>query len=220
MAVRGERWHIVSRLDWYAHSTYSEARLPSSWKQADITPIPKATPVYDINKHLRPVSLTPISSKLAEEFVVDQHVKPAVLAQVDPRQFGTAPRSSITEALVSMTHTWSNATDGNGTTVRVVLFDFKKAFDLIDHHILIRKLHSYDISDAVISWITDFLTSKKQRVKLGQDCISESGMVSAGVPQVTKLWPWLFIGMIGELEIPNTELWKYNMSMIQPCQRR
>jgi hypothetical protein len=191
------------------NSSYSEAQLPSSWKQADITPIPKSTPVYDINKHLRPISLTPILSKLAEEFVVDRHVKPAVLAKVDPRQFGTVPGSSTTEALVSMIHTWTNATDGNRATVRVVLFDFKKAFDLSDHHILIRKLHSYDISDAVISWITDFLTARKQRVKLGQDCFSEWGMVPAGVPQGTKLGPWIFIVMIDKLDIPNTELWKY-----------
>jgi hypothetical protein len=157
------------------NSSYSEARLPNSWKQADITLIPKSTPDYDINKHLKPISLTPILSKLAKEFVVDRNVKPALLAKVDPRQFGTG--SSTTEALVSMIHTWTNATDGNGATVRVILFDFKKAFDLIDHHILIRKLYSYDFADAVISWITDFLTSRKQRVKLGQDCFSEWSMV-------------------------------------------
>ena len=101
----------------------------------------RLTKSNDINKRLRPISLTPILSKLAEEFVVDQHAKPAVLAKVDLRQFGTVPRSSITVALLSMTHTWKDATDGNGATVRVVLFDFKKAFDLIDHHILIRKRH-------------------------------------------------------------------------------
>lgn len=191
------------------NSSYSEGRLPSSWKHADITPIPKQTPVHNINKHLRPISLTPILSKLAEEFIVDQHVKPAVLAKVDPRQFGTVPGTSTTEALISMIHTWTKATDGNGATVRVVLFDFKKAFDLIDHHILIRKLQSYDISDAVIAWITDFLTSRKQRVKLGQDCFSEWGAVPAGVPQGTKLGPWLFTVMIDELDIPDSDLWKY-----------
>ena len=146
--------------------SYLEARLPQSWKLANVAPIPKQTPVYDVNKHLRPISLTPVLSKLAEDFVVDRYVKPAVLAKVDPRQFGTVPGSSTTEALISKTHAWYSATNGNWGSVRVILFDFKKAFDLIDHRILVRKLGTYNISNAVISWVTDFLTSRKQRVKL------------------------------------------------------
>ena len=102
--------------------SYLEARLPQSWKLANVAPIPKQTPVYDVNKHLRPISLTPVLSKLAEDFVVDRYVKPAVLAKVDPRQFGTVPGSSTTEALISMTHAWYSATDGNGASVRVILF--------------------------------------------------------------------------------------------------
>ena len=138
---------------------------------------------------MRPVSFTTVLSKLAEDFVVDRYVKPAVLAKVDPRQFGTVPGSSTTEALVSMTHAWYNATDGNGAAVRVMLFDFKKAFDLIDHQFLVRKLGTYDIPDAVISWITDFLTLRKQRVKLSHNCFSEWGAVPADVPQGIKLGP-------------------------------
>jgi len=153
--------------------SYLEARLSQSWKFANVAPILKQTPVYDVNKQLRPISLTPVLSKLAEDFVVDRYVKPAVLAKVDPRQFGTVPGSSTTEALVSMTYAWYSATDGKGTSVRVILFDFKKAFDLIDHRILVRKLGTYNIPDAVISWINDFLTSRKQRIKLGHDCFSE-----------------------------------------------
>ena len=94
--------------------SYLEARLPQSWKLANVAPIPKQTPVYDVNKHLRPISLTPVLSKLAEDFVVDRYVKPAVLAKVEPWQLGTVPDSSTTEALISMTHAWYSATDENG----------------------------------------------------------------------------------------------------------
>ena len=119
--------------------SYLEARLPKSWKEADIAPVPKQTPVDDVNKHLTPISLTPVLSKLAEDFEVDRDVKPAVLAKVDSRQFGTVPGSSTSDALVNMIYIWNSATDGNGATMRVVLFDFKKAFDLIDHCILVGK---------------------------------------------------------------------------------
>ena len=53
------------------NQSYREARLPQSWKSANITPIPKEKPVRNINKHLRPISLTPIISKIAESFVVE-----------------------------------------------------------------------------------------------------------------------------------------------------
>ena len=151
-------WKVVSDI---LNCSYSEARLPLSWKEADIAPVPKQTPVNDVNKHLRPISLTPVLSKLTEDFVVDRYFKPAVLAKVDPRQFGTVPGSNTSEALVSIIHTWNSATDGNRATVRVLLFEFKKAFDLIDHRILDGKLCSCDIPDPVICWIIDFLTSRK-----------------------------------------------------------
>ena len=130
-----------------------------------------------------------------------------MLAKVDPRQFGIVPGSGTSEALVSMIHAWNSATDGNEATMRVVLFDFKKAFDLIDHR-KVEKLCLYDFSDPVISWIIDFLTLCKQRVKLGHDCFSEWGVASAWVPQGTKLGLWLFIIMINGLDVPATDLWK------------
>ena len=78
------------------NSSYKQNRLPPCWKQANITPIPKEKPVKDISKQLRPISLTPVLSKLAEEFVVEKYIAPAVLSSIDPFQFGGTPRSSAT----------------------------------------------------------------------------------------------------------------------------
>ena len=100
---------------------------------------------------------------------------------IDSNQFGTIPKSSTTHALTSMLHIWNKQTDGNGFDVRIVLFDFKKAFDLIDHCILVEKLVTFDIPHSIIEWIVDFLKDRKQRVKLSQDCFSEWGTVPAGV---------------------------------------
>ena len=185
------------------NSSFLERRLPTLWKKADITPLPKTSPVSDVNKHLRPISLTPILYSL---FL---YIKPAVLVKIDQNQYGTVPNFSTVYALISMLHNWYNDTDGNGSTVRVVLFDFRKASDLIDHAILMAKLSDYELPPWVLDWIADFLTDRKQRVKLAHDCYSDWVSVRAGVPQGTKLGPWLFLVMINYINVNGLNLWKY-----------
>ena len=89
----------------------------------------------------------------------------------------------------------------------MVLFDFKKAFDLVDHHILIQKLGTYNIHQHVKHWIVYFLTDRKQRV--GRDVYSEWLSITARFPQDTKLGPWLFLIMINDLDKANRDMWKF-----------
>ena len=88
--------------------------------------------------------------------MVEQYVAPAILKVVDPAQFGGIPRSSATYELISMVHKWTEATDATGNTVRVVLFDYRKAFDLIDHRILAGKINTLSIPSSIKMWILDF----------------------------------------------------------------
>ena len=128
------------------NSSFSEQRLRQSWKLADVVPLPKQQSIEDVSMRLRPTSLTPSISKLAEDFVVSAHFAPAVLRVIDPDPFGAIPKSCTTQALVSMVHKWLQATDGIGAAVRVVLFDYRKAFDLIDHNLLVNKILDLPIS--------------------------------------------------------------------------
>ena len=82
---------------------------------------------------------------------------------------------------------WSEHTDWNGATVRVVLFDFRKAFDLINHGLLGKKLENLDLPLGFVSRVIDFLKNWKQRAKLSQDCFSDWSAVPAGVAQAKKL---------------------------------
>ena len=155
------------------NASFREQSFPTLWKRAEICPLPKKKVVENPPKDLRPISLTLCISKVAKNFVVRDYLKPAILKIVDYKQFGVIPKSSTTLALVSMIHRWLFQTDGNGATIRIILFDYRKAFDLIPHEILAGKLCSLDLPDSVVNWIMDFISDRYQRIKLADDCFSE-----------------------------------------------
>ena len=132
---------------------------------------------------------------------MSSHLGPAVLEVIDLDQFGAIPKLSTTQALEAM--------DCTGAAVRVVLFDYRKAFVLIDHGILVQKILSLSIPRGMAQWVINFLTSGKQRVKLSSSCYSDWELTPAGVSQGTKLGPWLFLLMINDLRMTGVPTWKY-----------
>ena len=145
------------------NASFKEQRLPFIWKLADVSPLPKIKPVTDLRKDLRPISLTACLSKIAEEFIVCDYVRPAVLNILDPCQYGAIPKSSTTYALIHMVDNWVTGTDSNGATVKSILLDYRKAFDFIDHSILCDKLYNLDLPKTVINWIRSLTANKTRR---------------------------------------------------------
>ena len=110
--------------------------------------------------------------------MVEDFVKPAELAKFDIRHFGTVPGFCTTHALLSMLHSWLSAKDGNGTTVRTVLFDFHPEAAVVG-----AAFQSPCLDRRVP-------ICRRQRVKLSQDCFSEWGGYSIWDPsgdQITAL---------------------------------
>ena len=95
------------------NSSYKEQKLPSVWKHADVTPVPKVKQLVDPKKELRPISLTASLSKVAEDFMVSGYIRPALERMADLNQFGTVSGSSTVLPLLSMIYEWLLATDGN-----------------------------------------------------------------------------------------------------------
>ena len=121
------------------NNSLREGIIPDTWKSANVIPVPKVNPPNTIEKDVRPISLTPIASKTLESIILNM-VNEKIAENIKRNQFGGMGGASTTDALVEMIHRWSEATDKLDHYVRVALLDFSKAFDLINHNILLAKL--------------------------------------------------------------------------------
>ena len=180
------------------NSSLREGHVPRIWRAAYVSPLPKKKPPEHIETDLRPISLTAVLCKQMEEFVV-KWVWDIVQDRVDPNQYGSVKKSSPTHALVDLLHQCYTSTDASKQYARILLLDFSKAFDLINHDILLQKLASFGLPNILMKWIASFLTERTQQVKL---CNTQSdwNYIHGGVPQGTKLGPVLFVLMINDVQ--------------------
>ena len=142
------------------NTSLTTGEFPDIWKDALITPIPKALPV-SCEDELRPIlnSLTASLSKILEDFVV-QWLMDDVKHKIDPKQFGCLKGTSTSFCLIDMINNWLKTLDAQSHYLRICFIDFSKAFDRIDHNILVSKLLSLGVRRSIIPCICNFLSNR------------------------------------------------------------
>ena len=110
--------------------------MPDLWKTAYVTLLPKRKPPKQMESNLRPVSLVPFASKVLEHFVC-KWAWEALAPNIHSRQYGAVKGGFTTHPLVEMLHLIQYNLDTLGRYVRMLLLDYSKAFDLVNHSILL-----------------------------------------------------------------------------------
>nr|XP_022912591.1 uncharacterized protein LOC111423567 [Onthophagus taurus] len=172
------------------NSCIIESHFPSQWKSAVVIPIPKIEKPTDF-KHLRPISILPTLSKVLEKVISYQFKNFIISNDILPDcQSGFVPGRSCTTALLNVTDDILKAKDGKECTA-LVLLDFSKAFDVVDHDIVLSMLHYIGGGEEFIRLIKTYLIDRCQCVQVN-GLISEPLKLKRGVPQGSVLGPLLF----------------------------
>ena len=136
----------------------SDSIVPEQWKQAYIRPIQKI-PIPTEPADYRPISITPVLSRLLEKLVVKQYFYPALLSSPPTLsfadQFAFHPGGSTTAALIALLRSITTMLRTNPYVV-VFTLDFSKAFDTVRHSTFAEKLASLDMPDCVYNWVIFF----------------------------------------------------------------
>jgi len=178
----------------------SSSIVPRQWKIASILPIPKI-PAPLTPSDYRPISITPILSRMLERVVVTDFIYPSFQSAPPDLnfldQFAFQPTASTTVALIHLLHVISELLDTNPFVI-VYALDFSKAFDSVRHSAVLDKYLQLEMPDNIYNWIESFFRDHSHCTKFGNE-VSEFRKIMASIIQGSGIGPASYVVTASDL---------------------
>ena len=188
---------ILVPLKHICNSSLEQGVFPDDMKIARVIPLFKSGDDQTVSNY-RPISLLPQFSKILENIFNSRIMNFLNAKQVLYfRQYGFRKNMSTSMAIMDLVEEITNAMDKGKLTIGVFI-DLKKAFDTVDHRILVDKLDHYGVRGVAKEWLSSYLGNRKQYVCFN-GMNSSYSTVTCGVPQGSILGPTLFIMYVNDL---------------------
>ena len=187
------------------NQSLAQGEFPSMMKLAEVVPLFKSKS-RNMETNYRPISLLTTMSKVLEKIVYVRVYKfLTITEQISVNQYGFRSKHSCEHAVGQLIGTVLKNLENNKTTISVLL-DLSKAFNTIEHRIMLKKLELYGVQGLPLQWFNSYLTGRRMRVKCRTVCSTENTTsdiypIEYGTPQGSCLGPLIFLIFVNNMSL-------------------